>query len=212
MSRPSQIALTVAALSLTFLYSQIAEARNPLQDPANPQSSNSPAGVQDAASQMMPEEAALRRSNQTKKPKTCQAFQATLHGKVQLKNGTELPSGTRLVGTISTVNTQPDSVKLALRFTKAELKSGKVIAIKAMIVGVDSPRGVPPDDITTEVSHNWDYNVQQIDESDVMGGVDLHSRITDEDSGVFVSTKKGDIKFEPRSQLVLAIAAQEDGA
>jgi hypothetical protein len=212
MSRPSHIGLMVAALSLTLPHSQIAEARDPLQSPANSQSSNSAAGVQDAASQMVPAEAALVRSLDAKKAKAGQEFQTTLHGKVQLKNGTELPSGTKLVGTISTVNTQPGSVKLALRFTKAELKSGKVIAIKAMIVGVDSPQGIPPDDITTTVSHHWDYNVQQIDESGVMGGVDLHSRISDEDSGVFVSTKKDDIKFEPRSQLVLAITAQENGA
>lgn len=211
MKRPSPVALTVATLSLSFLYSQIAQARNLVQDSANSQASNSALGAQ-GTTQMVPAEAALVRSLDAKKVRPGEEFQATLHGKVQLSNGPVLPSGTKLVGTISAANAQLGSVKLALRFTKAELKNGKVIAIKAMIVGVDEPQGIPPDDTTTMVSHNWNYNAQQIDETGVMGGVDLHSRVTDPDSGVFVTTTKGDIKFETRSQLVLAIAAQENGA
>ena len=80
-----------------------------------------------------------------------------------------------------------------------------------MIVGVDSPQGIPSEDIPSTAPHEWNYNALEINQTGVMGDVDLHSRVVDQDSGVFVSTKKNDIKFEPRCQLVLAIAAQENG-
>jgi hypothetical protein len=49
----------------------------------------------------------------------------------------------------------------------------------------------------------------QFDMIGVLSNVDLHSRIAGENSGVFVSATKRDIKLAERTQLALAIGAQE---
>ena len=52
-------------------------------------------------------------------------FEATLDGTVHLKNGTELPRGTVLIGTVAAGEMQSAGAShLALRFTQAKLKDG----------------------------------------------------------------------------------------
>lgn len=48
----------------------------------------------------------------------------------------------------------------------------------------------------------------QIDMTGALSNVDLHSRIDGKNSGVFVSTKSN-VKLRERTQLALAIGAQE---
>ena len=95
---------------------------------------------------------------------------------------------------------------------RIETKDGKSIPIKAMIVGVNPPEEGPPVDTTTQTANTWNYNAQQVDDVGVMSGVDLHSRMNGDNSGVFVATKKSDVKFAARSRFSLAIAPAESGA
>jgi hypothetical protein len=169
------------------------------------------AAAESMAAQMVPAQAVLDKDLDARKTQPGQEFRATLTSTIHLKNGTELPRGTALVGTVATDKMESGGGStLALKFTQAELKNGKTIPIEATIVGISPPSDssawdgsdaqAPPDP--------WNGSALQVDDIGVMSGVDLHSKIADEDSGVFVANKKEDVKFSARSQLSLAIGAQ----
>lgn len=212
MNHSSPFTPMVVVFSLALAYPPASQARSRAQENQNPQAASASTESNEAA-QMVPAQAALVGSLDSKKVQPGQKFQATLTGRVHLKNGVELPSGTKLVGTIASDQSQSGKPTLALRFTQAELKDGKTIPIKAMIVGVNPPQEGPPVDTTTESSANtWNYDAQQVDDQGVISGVDLHSRVDSDNSGVFVATKKSNVKFAPRSQFALAIAPAGNGA
>jgi len=138
-------------------------------------------------------------------------FHAKLQNKVRLENGAELPAGTVLAGEVVNDDTQAaGGAKFALRFTEADLKSGQTIPIKATIV--DVYHVLSGDQATaygaTEGITNWDHNTTVIDQIGVLSGVDLHSNIASPNSGVFVSTRKSDVKLSPGVGVELAIAAR----
>lgn len=211
MKHSSPFTLAAAAFSVVLMAPAL-QARAQADPNSNPQATSSNPATSEQATQMVPAQVALEKSLDAKKVKPGEQFQAQLTGKVQLKNGVELPSGTKLVGTIVTDNAQSGKSTLALRFTQAETKDGKTIPIKAMIVGVNPPQEGPPVDTTTQPANTWNYNAQQVDDVGVLNGVDLHSRVNGDNSGVFVATKKNDVKFAARSQFALAIAPAESGA
>ncbi len=116
-----------------------------------------------------------------------------------------------LVGTIATDQMRDGGTStLALRFTKAQLKSGKVIPIQADIMGVAGPTGGDPaESYSAGYSLTpWDGKTVQVDEPGAASGFDFHGRIGGQDSGLFVSTKRDEIKLSAGSQISLAIAAQ----
>jgi len=167
--------------------------------------------AQSAAAQMVPAQAVLEKDLDARKAQRGQQFRATLTGAVHLKNGTELPRGTQLVGTIETDNMHATGgSSLALRFTQADLKDGKAIPIQAMIVGIAPPETSESWDGSADQAppNSWNGETLQIDDEGVLSGVDLHSRIAGANSGVLVSTKKSDMKLAARSQISLAIGPQ----
>lgn len=167
-----------------------------------------PATQDAAAQQMVPAQALLSKDLDSRKAQPGQQFQVTLSSNIQLKNGPELPRGTMLVGTIATDNTQASGTSsLALRFTQANLKDGKSIPIVATIVGIAPPanEGYLGEDPPPAP---WDGRSLQADIVGALSGVDLHSKIASDNSGVFVSTKNSDVKLAASSQFALAIAAQ----
>jgi|SRR5579863_7543332 len=195
------IALTTAAL----LYPGLTSAQNSASGPADPPQ------AQGVASQMVPAEATLDKPIDARKVHPGEEFKATLSGTVQLKNGTELPRDTVLVGTIAADQMQSGGTStLALRFTKAQLKDGKVIPIKADIMGISGPNeGDPTESYFTSYNITpWDGTTTNVDEPSAISGFDFHSRIGGQDSGLFESTKKDEIKLSAGSQIALAIAAQ----
>jgi hypothetical protein len=50
-----------------------------------------------------------------------------------------------------------------------------------------------------------------LDQLDVAPGVDLHSNIASQNSGVFVSTRKDDVKLKQGSQIQFAIGPGNSG-
>ncbi|MGB0064282.1 MAG: hypothetical protein WBP85_07530 [Terracidiphilus sp.] len=163
------------------------------------------------ASQMVPAQALLAQNIDTKNMQPGEQFKAVLKGKIHLKNGEELPRGTTLVGTVAN-ETVPQGAKseLALRFTQADLKSGKTIPIEATIVGVTPP--ATQDVAPAEMMYNappdsWDGSTLTFDVTNALSGIDLHSRIAGQNSGDFVSTKSN-LKLGARTQISLAIGAQ----
>ena len=210
------ISLSLAGLALVLLSPQFARARSMEGMSASPSITTQPAGMSEAR-QMVPARAALSMSLDAKKAHSGHPIRATLAETVHLKDGTELPSGTALIGTVATDDMQiKGTSKLALRFTKARLKDGKIIPIKATIVAI-----YPPEDENSEGydvvagdqdSNTWTNQTLQVDQIGALSGIDLHSKIASKNSGVFVSTRKDDVKLEQGSEIALAIAAQGDSS
>lgn len=130
-------------------------------------------------------------------------FTVKLDGKVHLPNGKELPSGTVLHGTVVTddLNVAGDK-KLAVRFTTADVKGGQTIPIRATILGLQAES-----DLGTADPNELPLGAMGVDRVGVENGVDLHSRFSSENSGVFVASGKSDVKLKVGSAVDLAIAA-----
>jgi hypothetical protein len=196
-------ACMLAASSLFLLSPAFTRAQG--SAPAN---STDPAG-QSQAVNMVPGRAALIKTLDARKLKPGDQVKIRLADTIHLKDGSELPHGTTLLGLVSTDQTQQGISKLALRFNKAQLKSGKVIPIKATIVGLFPPESenqygydVAAGD---QQPNSWTSATLQVDQLGVISGVDLHSKIAGDNSGVFVTTKKDDVRLNSGSELLLAI-------
>jgi hypothetical protein len=162
------------------------------------------------AMRMVPARAELMRPLDTKKDQAGSEVQVKLRQKVTLTNGTILPNGTMLLGMVTTDDMQVEGMsKLALRFDRARLENGAVVPVKATIVGFFGPgvngSGSYPVAPGDQVPNSWNDGTLQLDQIDAAGGVDLHSRIASANSGVFVSTKKDDIKLSWGSEIQFAI-------
>jgi hypothetical protein len=215
MTFAQQTSLSKAIVCLALLTPLLAGAQNlnaQATDETAASSNANPAAAQQEASQMVSANVHLVKALDAKKSQSGTQFEAVVDSTVHLKDGTELPHGTVLLGTVAANQMQAGGTsRLALRFTQAKLKDGKTFPIQAMIAGVAGP----PDDIDyTEFANDlpaWNGQTYQVDEIGAVHNADLHSNITGDDSGVFVSTKKDDVKLAAGSRLSLAIAQQNGG-
>ena len=105
--------------------------------------------------------------------------------------------------------------KMALCIYQANLKDGKNIPVKATIVGIygpgagrDEPYPVAQGD---QVSNIWTHKTLGVDQLGALHDVDLHSKISSNNSGVLVSTKKDDFKLGRGTEFALAITDQQPG-
>ncbi len=206
------LALATAVLTLPlFAYSQNTTV------PASQSMSQTTPGAQasiagaDEATLMKPASALLVKTLDASKDQSGETVDAKLAGKVRLTNGTELPKGTMLLGKVTADDMQQQGMsKLALRFDQARLKDGTTVPIRATIVGFFSPQAeeseVGPTHYGPDVPNDWSAKTLQLDQENVVSGVDLHSKISSQNSGVFVSMKKNDVKLKAGSEIQLAIA------
>jgi len=205
MKNAAALSLSIAVASFALFSPKFAQASNSDNAPT----SNivmTPAAAQQEANLMVPARVALTANLDGRKVQPGERFQATLGDTVHLKNGPALPRGTVLIGMVATDNMQASGAsRLALRFTEAQLKNGKVVPIKATIFGVFPPED---DSLSDEASNIWDNSTLGVDQVAALSGTDLHSNIASANSGVLVSAKKDDVKLSRGSQLTLAIAAQ----
>jgi hypothetical protein len=162
---------------------------------------------------MVPVRASLTRTLDAQRINTGDQFRATLSQNVHLDNGVELHRGDVLLGKVVTddMNT-PGNSRLAIRFTEVDPRNGQSIPVKATIVGLYTPGQLMSDsDAGPEQYRNsWTNTTLSIDEIGVVNGVDLHSRISSLNSGVFVTTTKKNVKIPAGSEIALAIAAQSN--
>jgi hypothetical protein len=201
------LALATAVLTLPlFAYSQNASAPDSQSAPG---AQATIAGAQEATL-MKPARALLVETLDASKDQSGQTVDAKLASKVTLTNGTELPKGTMLLGKVTADDMQQQGMsKLALRFDQARLKDGTTVPIHATIVGFYGPQAQAGElevGQTAEVPNDWTANTLQLDQENVVSGVDLHSKISSQNSGVFVSTKKDDVKLKAGSEIQFAIA------
>jgi hypothetical protein len=198
----SKLALFLAALSLSMLTPAFGQAS---QD-------NQTDGLQEAE-HMVPVRAELVRTLDGHTAHTGDKFRATLSQNVRLNGGTELRKGDTLLGEVVTddMNT-PGSSRLAVRFTEVDRKNGQTVPIKATIVAIYNPGQLMADSASEpeQYPNSWTDQTLSIDQLGVVSGVDLHSKISSANSGVFVTTTKKDVKIPAGSEVALAIAAQSN--
>ena len=199
------ISLSVAALALASFLANDAQAKDKKNLPATEDVVSTRQETPIAL--MVPALATLVEPLDQKSLQAGQQFHATLGGKVQLKNGTELPKGTVLVGSVAaSEQTANGGSKLVLRFTSAQLKDGKTVPVKVTIVGASAASNA---DL---LSGAWSFAQRggPIQQTNVYSGVDLHSDAASNDSGSFESSGKSRVKLLKGSALSLGISAQQD--
>jgi hypothetical protein len=211
--------LSAAALAAVILMPPGTAAQstsNPNMNENSQQSTMASPGASEAK-EMVPARAALARTLDAKDAKPGQAFEARLASKVQLKDGQTLPRGTVLVGKVGQDDmNESGKSKLALCIDEAKLKDGKTIPLKATIVGVYGPQAGDAGTVDYQVvagdqaPNIWSRSVTQVDQIGALSGVDLHSKIGSQNSGVLVSTKKDDIKLKTGTELALALAPENN--
>lgn len=208
MRSKAGLVLSIAVATSALLCSQTTRALNTSQRNGNVNS----ATARLMASRMVPAQAVLSQEIDARKIHPGQEFRAQLTDTVYLKNGVALPKGTSLIGTVATDKMKPGGTStLALRFTTADMKNGKAVPIVATIVGISPPEDAFAGDYSDgQTSPDpWDRSELKIDQIGAISGFDLHSSIAGQNSGVFVSTKKDEVRLADQSQLSLAIAARK---
>lgn len=207
--KTTTLTLPVALAACALLSPGFAHARN-TADSHGAASVTSSSAMQQAKL-MVPAQAHLVSTLDARKIKTGSSFRAELSNTIHLKNGTELPRGTSLIGRVVTDHMQADGTsRLALLFTRAQLKNGKAIPIKATIVGYAPASSMSSYGYDATPANTWTSSTLQVDQLGAISGVDLHSKIGSKNSGVFVSRKKDEMRFSSSGQFALAIAARNN--
>jgi hypothetical protein len=213
MKREATTTLSLAAMSIALMTPGLLQAQSSAIE-SQPAITSSGMQLGEAeAMQMVSARVALRQTVDADKVKPGDQIRTSLSGKVHLKNGTELPSGTVILGVVTSDGRQMSGTsRLALDFNEAELKNGRMIPIKARIVALYPPasedaEGNPlmPGDQEVET---WTNRSNAVDEINALPGVDLHSNVASNESGVLVSTSKRDVKLNLESEIVLAVAEE----
>ncbi|MGH9604785.1 MAG: hypothetical protein ACRD3N_03695 [Terracidiphilus sp.] len=212
MNRQALVSASIAAC-LIVLGPNLAQARSSAGAHSSAATMSSHAGSQEAQ-RMVPARADLVKTLDARNLQAGQQFKAQLRDTIHLKNGPTLPRGTVLVGKVVTdkMNSDGQTSTFALRFTQANLKDGKSVPIKATIVGVYAPEGQSSYGEMGHTPNYWTPQTLQVDQVGVIKGVDLHSKIAANNSGVFVTMKRNDMKFKEGSELAIAVAARREGA
>lgn len=159
------------------------------------------------AQQMVPVEATLIKRIDARDMHPGWIFTAKVNKDVTLSNGIRLDHSAKLVGKIvkDNMNSQNGS-RLALRIMRIDMPDGKVVPVKATIVGVITNNYASTAYPNTEVPNTWNDHTLQVDQENVLHGVDLHSRIGSRNSGVFVSRKDKNVTLNAGTELQLAVA------
>ncbi|MFZ0338983.1 MAG: hypothetical protein WAL45_13185 [Terracidiphilus sp.] len=207
MRSKTVLVLAIAVAAFIFFGSEAASAKNPSSE-MGLHGAVAAAKAQNEAAQMVPAAAVLTQEIDARKLHAGEQFRAQLTQAVYLKNGTALPKGTELVGTVAAdkMNAGGPST-LALRFTKAIMENGRAVPIVATIFGVAPPAyNMAAYSDGPAAPDPWNATELNLDEIGVVSGFDLHSSIAGPNSAVFESTKKDEMKLADQSQLSLAIA------
>jgi len=231
----SLAALAILSTALAFSPAVTAQQNPPAQPPQNPPAQapeNNPAAQPPENTPQSPEtvpqaapaaataaagetmdmvsaRVALKQTVDARKMQPGDQIHTTLAKTVHLKNGTELPAGTAILGVVGTDDMQMNGAsKLALKFNAAQTKDGKTIPIKATIIEIVPPatqdingRPLAPGD---QELHTWVGHPAAVDQLEAIPGADLHSNVTSSNSGVLVSSKQ-DIKLKWGSEIALAV-------
>jgi hypothetical protein len=138
-----------------------------------------------------------------------QNVSAHLTMKLRASNGLVLPRNTQLLGKISELQGgQGKPTSIALVFSKARLKNGRIIPIKATLLGAMPPNYngyLSSADYFPDTSNPVAPDAAMDQEAGVLNHIALHSAVRSHNSGIFLS-KRGNIRLRAGTQLRIAIA------
>jgi hypothetical protein len=207
-------ALALATVASLLSIPALAQTQDnqPAQDT---QTSAEHLGAQQAL-QLVPAKAILSRTVDQRNDRPDSTVEARIRNKVTLSDGTVLPSGALLIGKVVQDDAPAATGKseLALLFNQARLKDGTVIPVKATIVGLYTPgSGDSADtaDPDNNMPNSWTPKTSDVDQIAVTSGVDLHSNLASDNSGVLISSTRRNIKLNAGSELQLAIGPSHNG-
>jgi hypothetical protein len=209
MKLVNNLAISLTAAFLVCLVPQFCAAQGTTSETStagmNATTNDQQAGPSEAA-RLVPAQVDLTQTLDARKNQAGSTFEARLDGTVHLKNGTELPHGTVLVGKVATDQMRSNGAsRLSLQFTEAKLKGGKTIPIEATIVGISGPAESYDGYSGDAGPAPWNGTSVKYDDIGVLSHVDLHSTIGDMNSGTLVATDKSDMKLRTGSRMSLAL-------
>ncbi len=149
-----------------------------------------------------------------KTAKPGQVVEAKLEGTVKTADGTELPRGTTLRGTVAAVHA-PDNgqaASISVLFDQAQLKDGKTLPVKVAIIGAYPNDEGQLGTYGGSTMPNAPERVPLADRFDQEPGTLSHIAMTSRASGSNSATftnQKGDVKLEPGTFLQVGIAQRQ---
>jgi hypothetical protein len=168
------------------------------------------AAAADMPTQLVSADAQLVQRLDTKTATPGEAVTAKLTDKVKTADGWEIPKGAELIGRVSRVkasmNDGPSQMNIV--FNEARLRSGKTIAIRAMVLGAYPPANYGDSGNTDamDVQPHLIPADQRIDqEPGLLSHVSMKSNAEGKNSAVFASSDRN-IDLRSGTQLQLAIA------
>lgn len=157
--------------------------------------------------QLMSTNAKLNHALNSSHLKLGQPVTAHLTMKLRASDGITFPRRTQLLGKVSRLqHGQSNMTSLSLVFTKARLKDGRVIPIKATLLGAMPPSyGYGAGSYFPDSSKRVSSKAQITQEPGALRHIALRSSVVSHNSGTF-QNKRGNIKLRAGTQLRIAIA------
>lgn len=143
-----------------------------------------------------------------------QRVTAHLTMKLRTSNNLLLPRKTQLIGKVSQVQSgHGKRTRVALVFTKARLKNGRLIPIKATLLGAMPPNygSFSSVDYLPDTSKPVPSNASMDQEAGVLNHIALHSAVQSPVSGIFLS-KRNKIRLPAGTRLRVAIAPLQNSS
>lgn len=151
-----------------------------------------------------------------KDAKQGEVVQAKLDHAVKTPDGTELPGGTELCGTVVAVQgpNNGGASSISVRFDKAELKDGSKVPVKVTVVGAypsdenvlasygQESMGEAPNRVSAKARYDQ--------EPGTLSHIAMKSRVSGQNSATF-SNQNGDVKLRAGTFLQVGIARQPNG-
>lgn len=173
-------------------------------------------GTQSDTSWLAGATARLDHTLDAKTAKTGQVVAAKLEGAVKTADGTELPRGTELRGTVAAVQApgSGQAASVSLLFDRAQLKDGKTVPVKVTIIGA-----YPSDENQQAIYGNSGMaaapkRVPAQDRFDQEPGTLSHvamtSRVSGHNSATFTN-RNGDVTLRQGTFLQVGIAPKQSG-
>ncbi len=149
-----------------------------------------------------------------KNAKQGEAIEAKLDRTVKTPDGTELPGGTELRGTVTAVNASSNGgSSISIRFDKAVLKDGKTVPVKVAVIGAypndENRMGLEGEASMGPVQKHVSMKDRFDQEAGTLQHIAMKSRVSGENSATF-SNKNGNVKLRAGTFLQVGIGQQSN--
>lgn len=143
-----------------------------------------------------------------------ETIEAKLDRTVKTPDGTELPGGTQLRGTVTAVNASSNGPsRISIRFDKAVLKDGKTLPVKVAVIGAypsdENQMSLDGDASMGPVQKHVSLKDRFDQEAGTLHDVAMHSRVSGQNSATFIN-KNGNVKLRAGTFLQVGIGQRSN--